>query len=71
MLKFRRNMGNLDRSIRIMVGIALWVVGPATNLVVLDEVLEITLAVIGTFAILSALFAYCVLYEFTGSDTKA
>ena len=71
MFKFKRNMGNLDRSFRILVGIVLWVVvGPATNLVLLDNVLEVTMAVIGTFAIMSAVFAYCFLYEFTGSDTS-
>lgn len=70
MLKFKRNMGNLDRSIRVLVGLTLWVIGPATNLVVLDNLLEMTFALIGTFAILSAVFSYCLLYEFTGSDTS-
>ena len=70
MIRFKRNMGNLDRSIRITVGIILWIIGPATNLVALSPVLEIVLAVIGTFAILSALFAYCLLYEFTDIDTQ-
>ena len=70
MLKFKRNMGNLDRSVRILVGVLLWVVGPATYVVVLDNLLEVILAVIGTFAILSAVFAYCMLYEFTGTNTK-
>lgn len=70
MLKFKRNMSNLDRAIRIAVGITLLVIGPATNLVVLNMALEIILAVIGIFAILSAVFAYCLLYEFTDIDTQ-
>lgn len=70
MLKFKRNMGTLDRSIRVIVGLTLWIIGPATNLFVLNNILEMMLAVIGTFAILSAMFAYCLLYEFTGTNTR-
>ena len=70
MLKFKRNMGSLDRGVRIAVGVMLWIIGPATKLVELTPSLEILLAVIGTFAILSAVFAYCLLYEFTDIDTQ-
>lgn len=70
MLRFKSNMGTLDRGLRILVGIILWIIGPATNLVVLNNLLEVTLTIIGTFAILSAVFAYCLLYEFTGTDTS-
>jgi hypothetical protein len=69
MLKFERNMAGWDRALRFVVGISLLVVGPATNLVELAPVLENILAVVGVFAILSATFAYCLLYEFTGSNT--
>lgn len=70
MLNLKRNMSNLDRSIRIIVGIVLLIVGPATNLVKLNMALEIVLAVIGVFAILSAVFAYCLFYEFADIDTQ-
>jgi hypothetical protein len=70
MIKFRRNMGNLDRTIRIIVGVTLLIIGPVTNIFELTTILVIALGVIGTFAILSAIFAYCVLYEFTDIDTQ-
>lgn len=69
MIKFRRNMGNLDRTIRIIVGVALLVIGPVSNVFGLTPVLVIALGVIGAFAILSAIFAYCVLYEFIDTNT--
>ena len=70
MLKFKRNMSNLDRSLRTIVGMTLLIIGPATNILELSLVLEIVLGIIGIFAILSAVFAYCVLYEFTDIDTQ-
>ena len=69
MLTFKRNMNNVDRAFRILVGIALIVIGPVTNMVEVQKVLEVLLGVIGTFALLSGIFAYCILYEFTKSDT--
>ena len=71
MFKFRRNMGALDRSIRIIVGAGLLVIGPVTNLVELAPALEITIGILGSLAILSAVFAYCFLYEFTDSNTAS
>ena len=71
MFKFKRNMGVLDRAVRLIVGAALLVTGPATNLLELANVLEIILGVMGVFAILSAIFAYCFLYEFTDSNTAS
>ena len=71
MFKFKRNMGTLDRSIRIIVGSGLLVAGPATDLVELASALEITLGALGGLAILSAIFAYCFLYEFTDSNTAS
>ena len=71
MFKFKRNMGIIDRSVRVIVGSGLLVVGPATNLVELASALEITLGILGGFAIFSAVFAYCFLYEFTDSNTAS
>ena len=71
MFKFKRNMGVLDRAVRLIIGAALLVTGPATNLLELANVLEIILGVMGVFAILSAIFAYCFLYEFTDSNTAS
>ena len=71
MFKFKRNMGTLDRTARLMVGATLLIAGPATNLLELANVLEIILGVLGALAILSAIFAYCFLYEFTDSNTAS
>ena len=71
MFKFKRNMGNLDRTARLIVGTALLIFGPATNLVGVAPILEIILGVLGATAVLSGLFAYCFLYEFTGSNTAS
>lgn len=69
MITFRRNMGTLDRAIRAVVGIVLLAAGPATELVHLTPIQEIVLGILGTFAILSAVLSYCLLYEFTNSNT--
>ncbi len=70
MLKFNRNMNIVDRSIRILVGSSLLIVGPLSNLVDTDMMSNIILGTLGTTAILSGTFAYCVLYELTGFDTR-
>ena len=70
MFKFKRNMNNLDRAMRIIVGVTLISIGPVLNLFDLTMILVIALGVIGAFAILSALFAYCVLYDLTDIDTQ-
>jgi hypothetical protein len=70
MLTFKRNMGTLDRSIRILVGIILLTLGPATEILTLTTIPEILLGIVGTLALVSGLSAYCILYEFTGSNTK-
>ena len=71
MFKLKRNMGTIDRTIRLVVGSGLLIVGPATDFIELATVLEIILGVLGTTAILSAIFSYCFLYEFTGSNTAS
>ena len=71
MLKFKRNMGTLDRATRLIVGTALLIIGPLTSMVELATVLEVILGVLGTTAILSGIFAYCFLYEFTDSNTAS
>lgn len=69
MIRFKRNMGPIDRLIRLAIGTVLLVVGPAANLVELAPVEEVVLGVLGVFAILSAILSYCMLYELTGSNT--
>ena len=69
MLKFERNMGKLDRSIRMIIGTALLLIGPLVNPFELPTILVVAITIPGVMAILSAIFSYCILYEFTGSNT--
>ena len=69
MPKINRNMGTIDRSIRIVVGSSLLLFGPLTNLVETDLMSNIILGTLGTTAVLSGTFAYCVLYELTGFNS--
>ncbi|MGD8483789.1 MAG: DUF2892 domain-containing protein [Thioalkalispiraceae bacterium] len=69
MFRFKRNMGTLDRSIRVLVGISMLLIGPTFNFFELPTILVIICGVLGTLAIVSAVFAYCFLYELTDSNT--
>jgi hypothetical protein len=69
MITFKRNMSTGDRLVRTLVGSTLLVLGPLTNVLVLDTLSSTLLGVLGTTAILSALFSYCFLYEVTGFCT--
>jgi hypothetical protein len=62
-------MGTVDRSIRILVGSTLLTLGPLTGILDTDTISNIILGVLGTTAVLSGAFAYCVLYEITGFNT--
>jgi hypothetical protein len=70
MLKFSRNMSLADRSIRIMVGTTLFLIGPLTNLVETDTTSNILLGVVGAIALISGASAYCFLYDITGFNTR-
>ena len=69
MIKFKKNMGVVDRSLRLMAGSTLLVVGPFTNLVSTDTFSNVILCCMAFVAISSALVSYCVLYDLTGFDT--
>lgn len=70
MFELKRNMGVVDRSARILVGSSLWLVGPATDILQTDLMSNVILGVLGSMAILSAVFAYCFLYDVTGFHTS-
>ena len=70
MIKFSRNMSHVDRSIRIIVGTALLLIGPLTNTIDTDTISNIILAILGATAVLSGAFAYCFLYDITGFNTR-
>jgi hypothetical protein len=69
MLKFRRNMSLADRIARTLVGLVLLLVGPLTNIVETDTMSNILLGTVGIIAIISAVTAYCFLYDMTGFNT--
>ena len=69
MIKFKKNMGVLDRTLRLLAGSTLLVVGPLTDLVSTDTFSNVILSCMALMAISSALVSYCILYEFTGFDT--
>ncbi|MBD3669825.1 MAG: DUF2892 domain-containing protein [Gammaproteobacteria bacterium] len=71
MISFKKNMGTVDRTIRLLVGVILLTIGPATNLIELTPISEILLGVIGGFAVVSALFSYCLFYDLTGANTMS
>lgn len=65
-ITFKRNMGTLDRAIRTAVGLTLITIGPVTQAVTPDKLSNILFGIVGTLALVSAFFAYCILYEVTG-----
>ena len=69
MIKFSRNMSLTDRSIRIIIGTSLLLIGPLTNIIDTDMISNIILGVLGATAVLSGTFAYCFLYDVTGFNT--
>ena len=70
MIKFSRNMSLTDRSIRIIIGTSLLLVGPLTNVIDTDTISNIILGILGATAVLSGVFAYCFLYDVTGFNTR-
>lgn len=62
-------MDNLDRAIRTVVGLALITAGPVTHYITPDKLSNILFGIVGTLALVSAFFAYCILYEVTGFGT--
>lgn len=69
MLKLKSNMGNLDRIIRIIVGITLLILGPLTEILEITIIAKIFMSFVGVFALLSAIFSYCVIYDMANINT--
>jgi len=70
MIKFNRNMSLTDRSIRIIIGSSLLLIGPLTNIIDTDSISNVILGMLGATAVLSGAFAYCFLYDITGFNTR-
>lgn len=58
---FKVNEGNTDRILRIIVGIALIVLGLATS--------QLLLAVVGLVPLLTGLSGFCLIYRLLGIST--
>ena len=63
-------MSHIDRSVRIIIGTLLLLIGPLTNIIDTDMISNIILGVLGATAVLSGVFAYCFLYDITGFNTR-
>jgi len=71
MFNFKKNMGGVDRALRVLAGSTLLMLGPLSDeLMVTDMFSNVILSVMGAVALISALFSYCVLYDATGFNTS-
>jgi len=70
MFKLKRNMGTIDRIVRILVGSTLLILGPFSDLVMTDTFSNVILCCMAAVAITSAVFSYCALYDATGFNTS-
>lgn len=62
-------MGTVDRVVRTLAGVTCLILGPATGFLSTGVLSNAILGMLGLFAIASAMFAYCVLYEIAGFCT--
>lgn len=69
MIKYKRNMNLLDRTIRIVIGLSLLLLGPITEFITPDKLSDVLMGLAGSLALISAFLAYCILYDFAGFDT--
>ena len=68
-IKLKRNMSNIDRVIRTIVGLSLITLGPITGIMTTDKLSSILMGVVGCIALFSAVTSHCPLYNVTGMDT--
>ena len=71
MLKLERNMGTLDRFLRLLAGSTLLLLGPFTDLIPTDTFSNVILSCMAVVALASATFSYCFLYKVTGFNTAS
>jgi hypothetical protein len=65
-IKFKKNMSNLDRAIRTVVGLTLVTAGPVTGFITPDKLSSILMGIVGRWRWSRALFILY-FYEFTDS----
>lgn len=70
-MKFERNIGTLDRVLRIGISAAMVYFGFFTNYLITDHLAGIALGVFGVANMVVALVGYCPLYRLIGFSTAA
>lgn len=68
-INFNRNMNTLDRGLRAVIGLSLLILGPVTEFITTDELSGALMGIVGSLALVSAFFSYCILYDVTGFNT--
>jgi hypothetical protein len=68
-MKFKRNLGLVDRVLRTGVGLAMMYAGFVNQSLVADDVARLALGVMGIFMIAIALIGWCPMYGVIGFST--
>lgn len=67
--RFQRNMGLLDRFLRIVAGVALIYIGFIANQLINNDIINLFLGLFGIFNVGAALIAYCPMYPLANIST--
>jgi hypothetical protein len=65
----RKNVGGVDRVIRVIIAIALMYIGFFPNPIVSGGMFRIVIGIVGGFVLLAALFGVCPLYLMADINT--
>lgn len=65
----KRNMSNIDRVIRTVMGLGLIYIGVDPDILTSDLLSRILLAAVGAFTLVSGITGHCSIYQIAGFDT--
>ena len=68
-MKFKANMGNIDRVFRLAIGASLMYIGFLSEGLIANDTLKFILGAIGVINIASGLAGICPLYAFANINT--
>lgn len=68
---FQRNIGKLDRIVRLHIAAAMVYLGYFDNPLIVDSLAQLVLGALGVTAFATALLQYCPLYTLVGIDTMS
>jgi len=68
-MKFKRNLGLIDRILRIGIGLTMTYAGFVNQSLVADDVARMALGLMGSFMITIALIGVCPMYSLIGFST--